>query len=154
LPLVFENVGILGVAMLQLNSKLAISMREIRFVYGTSTGPGGQHVNKVATKATLLFDVLHSDSLTPFQRNRILTKLSTRINKHGLLRVSSSKHRSQRANKEAATDRFVELLRDAIKPIQKRKKSRVPRASKKKRLQNKKKRGETKRLRGKVQPHD
>ncbi len=121
-------------------------------MYGTSSGPGGQHVNKVATKATLLFSVTNSASLTSYQRTRILNKLSTRINKEGTLRVSSSKHRSQRANRESALDRFSVLIREALAPLKKRRKTKVSRTQKQKRLENKKKRGQTKRLRSKVQP--
>jgi ribosome-associated protein len=138
--------------MIYISTALSVPKREVRFVYGTSSGPGGQHVNKVATKATLLFDVVNADSLSSTQRARIEQTLSTRMNKSGILRVASSKYRSQGANREATIERFCELIRDAIKPIKKRKKSNVPKSSKKKRLLHKKKRGETKRLRGKVQP--
>ncbi len=138
--------------MLFITAYVSIPKRELRFVYGTSTGPGGQHVNKVATKATLLFDVLNSEVLSAKQKKLVLLKLATRINKVGILRVSSSKHRSQRANKEVVLDRFADVLREAIKPVPRRKKSNVPHSSKKKRLSSKKKRAETKRLRGKVEP--
>ena len=84
--------------MLFVTSKLSIPSREIKYVYGTSSGPGGQHVNKVATKATLLFNVLNSDSLSPIQKVRVMDKLKTRINKLGVLRVVSSKFKSQKKN--------------------------------------------------------
>jgi ribosome-associated protein len=86
------------------------------------------------------------------QKQRIHNRHATRINKLGVLRVSSSKYRSQRANKEAAKSRFLELLQEALKPTRTRRKTKVPRSSKLKRLDSKKKRGEIKRLRGKVQP--
>jgi ribosome-associated protein len=138
--------------MLFVSLSLSVPKSEVRFVYGTSSGPGGQHVNRVATKATLLFDVAQAESLSVSQRRKITNALATRINKAGVLRVTSSKYRSQGANREAVIERFVELLCEAIKPIRKLKKSKVPRSSKKKRLQSKLQRGETKRLRGKVQP--
>ena len=122
-------------------------------MYGTSTGPGGQHVNRVATKATLLFDLNRATTLTNSHRRRLDIALATRINKEGVLRVSSSKYRSQKANRDAATERFVELLNIALTPAKKRKSTRVSRSQKKKRLEHKKKRSETKKLRGKVQPH-
>ena len=138
--------------MIYVSPKLSIPKREIQFVYGTSSGPGGQHVNKVATKATLRFDIWNATSLTQSQKHKIATLLATRINKAGILRVSSSKHRSQRANREVVLDRFAELLRQAIKPVRKRRTTKVPRSSKRKRLENKKRRGETKRGRGIVPP--
>ena len=139
--------------MIRITNTLSIPLREIRFVYGTSTGPGGQHVNRVATKATLLFDLNRTTTLTNSHRRRLDIVLATRINKEGVLRVSSSKYRSQKANREAATERFVELLNIALTPAKKRKSTRVSRSQKKKRLEHKKKRSETKKLRGKVQPH-
>jgi ribosome-associated protein len=139
--------------MIRITNTLSIPLREIRFVYGTSTGPGGQHVNRVATKATLLFDLNRATTLTNSHRRRLDIALATRINKEGVLRVSSSKYRSQKANREAATERFVELLNIALTPAKKRKSTRVSRSQKKKRLEHKKKRSETKKLRGKVQPH-
>jgi ribosome-associated protein len=139
--------------MIHITSTLSIPRREIRFVYGTSTGPGGQHVNRVATKATLLFDLNRATTLTNSHRRRLNVALVTRINKEGVLRVSSSKYRSQKANRDAATERFVELLNIALTPAKKRKSTRVSRSQKKKRLEHKKKRSETKKLRGKVQPH-
>jgi len=101
--------------MIQIHQSLSIPLREIQFVYGTSSGPGGQHVNKVATKATLLFSVPCSSSLSKTQQNRISNKLSTRINKEGVLRVTSSKYRSQRANRDAVIARFAELMLEALK---------------------------------------
>jgi ribosome-associated protein len=133
-------------------SKLSIPAREITFVYGTSTGPGGQHVNRVATKATLLFDINRSNSLTPLQKQRIHEKLKTRVNKLGVLRVASSKFKSQKNNRQVSIDRFIELIRESIKPVRKRKATKVPYSSKRKRVKAKKNRGETKRLRNKVQP--
>ena len=140
--------------MVRINNSLSIPARELRFVYGTSTGPGGQHVNRVATKATLLFDVYHSPSLSQAQRARLDTTLATRINTKGVLRVSSSKYRSQRANKEAAIERFTELVQNALEVKKIRTATKVTRAQKRKRLEQKKKRAQKKRLRGAVHPHD
>lgn len=137
--------------MIKVHQSLSIPLREIQFVYGTSSGPGGQHVNKVATKATLLFSVTCSTVLSKTQQNRICKKLSTRINKDGVLRISSSKYRSQRANREAVIARFAELLFEALKEPKKRKKTTISQSQKQKRLDQKKKRGETKRLRARVQ---
>ena len=139
--------------MIQIHQSLSIPLREIQFVYGTSSGPGGQNVNKVATKATLLFSVPCSSSLSKTQQNRISNKLSTRINKEGVLRVTSSRYRSQRANRDAAIARFAELMLEALKERKKRKKTFLSRSQKQKRLDQKKRRGETKRLRARVQPN-
>jgi len=138
--------------MIRINDHLSIPKREIQFVYGTSSGPGGQHVNKVETKATVLFSIDDSRSLSDSQKNRIKLKISTRINKSNVMRVSSSKYKSQIANRKAALKRFVELVEDALlKPV-KRVKSKIPKSQKMKRLENKRKRGDTKKLRLKVKP--
>lgn len=139
--------------MIHVTNKISIPLREISFVYGTSTGPGGQHVNKVATKATLLFDVRDSGSLTSAQKDAVCKQLRTRVNKSGVLRVSSSKYKSQKANREAAKARFGELLSAVLTVQKKRKRTRVSKTQKAKRLEQKKKQGEKKRLRGKVHPN-
>ena len=138
--------------MIYVSPKLSIPKREINFVFGTSSGPGGQHVNRVATKATLRFDIWNATTLTQAQKHRVASALATRINKEGILRVSSSKHRSQSANKEVVLERFAALMQEATKPIRKRRKTKVPPSSKIKRIENKKRRGETKRIRGKIPP--
>jgi ribosome-associated protein len=133
--------------MIQITPRLAIPTREFKFVATTGSGPGGQHVNRVATKIVLLWGVQTSTSLSDSQRHRIMQKLSTRINKAGILRVSSSKYRSQKANRTATIERFVVLLQDALKRKVIRKKTRVTRTQKGKRLDQKKRRSTTKALR-------
>ena len=133
--------------MIKITPTLSIPMRELKFVATTGSGPGGQHVNRVATKIVLLWDVHSSSAITRGNRNRILNKLSTRINNQGILRVSSSKHRSQKANRSATIERFIKLLQDALKRNVVRKKSRVTRTEKAKRLEQKKRRSCTKSLR-------
>ncbi len=59
----------------------AIVEHELRFTYSRSSGPGGQNVNRVETRVTLLFDVLRSPGLTEDEKRRIATQLATRINK-------------------------------------------------------------------------
>lgn len=120
---------------------------ELTFRTSRSSGPGGQNVNKVETRVTLLFDLAASPSLSDEQKAKIHAAYPGRINKEGVLRVTSSKHRSQSANREAATDRFHSLLSDALTPTAKRRKTRPTKKAKEKRLDEKRKRGEIKRLR-------
>ena len=140
--------------MIEIDKRIWIPKRELEFKFGTSSGPGGQHVNKVETKVTLLFHVQSSSVFSPQEKELLHERLSTRISKNGYLRVSSSKFRSQQGNREAVIERFCSLLRDAIKPVKQRKKSRVSKNQKLQRLNEKKKRAEQKRLRAKVQPDD
>ncbi len=57
--------------MIRINNNLSIDEAEVSFTYTRSPGPGGQNVNKVATKATLTFDVVHSPALTEGQRSKL-----------------------------------------------------------------------------------
>ena len=118
---------------------------ELRFEYAHSGGPGGQHVNKVATKAILLFDVEASPSLDDEQKARVRVKLATRINKEGILRVSCRRFRSRTMNRDAAVARFHELVEQALTIPKKRRKTRITRSQKAKRLDDKKKRARLKR---------
>ena len=100
--------------MIDVNKQLAIPEGEIEFRVSSSSGPGGQNVNRVRTRVTLLFDVGASTSLSDADRQRILARLKTRINKDGALQVSSQKHRTQEQNRTAAEQRLGELLREAL----------------------------------------
>lgn len=140
--------------MIRINASLSIPKREITFVYGVSSGPGGQHVNKVATKATLLFSIPSSRTLSISQKKRLHERLSTRVNKEGVLRVASSRFRSQKANKEAVTQRFASLVREALQEQKERKRTVVSKNQREKRIQEKKLTSAKKRLRAKMEPND
>jgi ribosome-associated protein len=114
---------------------------ELVFKASRSSGPGGQNVNKLNTRVTVLFDVAGSPSLSDEQKQQVLIGLSTRIDHSGILHVVSQKHRSQEANRRAAVERLQELVGNALKPKPVRKKTRPPRAARERRLQDKKQRG-------------
>lgn len=137
-----------------INENLSVPENEISFSFSTSSKPGGQNVNKVSTRATLLFDVANSAALTDRQREMILANLSTRINKNGILRVSSQKHRSQSENRRAAEERFVSLVAEAVRPRPKRKRTRKPASVRRKRLEAKRHRSRVKKLRARPKPPD
>ena len=130
--------------MIDVMPGVAIPETEIRFVASRSGGPGGQNVNKVSSRITLLFDVAASSSLDDAQKEKIAGRLATRINREGILQVSSQRHREQGMNRAAALERFADLLRDALTDAPPRRKTRVPRAAKKRRLEEKRKRAEIK----------
>ncbi len=135
--------------MVKITQKLEIPDEEIRFTFSRSSGPGGQNVNKVNTKATLRFDIDSTKSLTPEQKKVLKRRLHNRISRNGVLTVSSDRFRSQRANREEALRRFVELLNQALKPRPKRKKTSIPRAARERRLREKKHRSRIKAARRK-----
>jgi ribosome-associated protein len=137
---------------LVITSRLSIPMSEIEFRTSRSSGPGGQNVNKLETRVELLFDVARSSSLTDEQRDLLFSRLKSNIDKEGVLRVVSQESRSQWKNKQEAIEKFVQLLRDALKPRKIRRKTTATPLSREKRLMEKKCVSEKKRMRR--SPHD
>jgi len=135
--------------MIKIKDEILIGKDELSFTFSRSSKPGGQNVNKISSRVTLLFDVANSPSLSVEHKNQIMTHLRTRINKDGVLRIVAQLHRSQAANREAAVARFVELLQETLKPIKSRKKTRISFAAKKRRLNGKRRRSRLKQERTK-----
>ena len=132
----------------RINRSVSIPASEIRFRFSRSGGPGGQNVNKRDTKVELLFDVAGSPSLGPRRRERILRKLTSRIDSDGVLRLVVSEQRTQGRNREVAIERFRDLISDALKPDPPvRKATRPSKRAVERRISSKRKRGLTKRLR-------
>jgi len=134
-------------AMIEITRDTIINEDEFVFKVSRSSGPGGQNINKVNTRVTLLFDVANCGSLSGWQKQRILARLATRSDKNGVLRVTSQKFRTQGANRRAAVERLQQLLTDALKTRPIRKKSKVSYAAKQRRLEEKKRRSLLKRQR-------
>ena len=132
---------------LAISDNLQIPTSELHYRYSRSSGPGGQHVNRTASQVELIWDVMHSPSLSKTQRHRIAQALATRIDKEGKLHLTASEKRSQLQNKRAVTKRFVELLRMAIRPRKKRIPTTPSLSAQEKRLQEKHRRSEKKQMR-------
>lgn len=126
----------------------------LRFTFARSGGPGGQNVNKVASRVTLWFDLDNEPELSESQKARIRGKMGGRVNAHGQLFVVSMRHRTQAANRRAATERFYELLAGALDRPKPRKRTADPARTKRHRLDEKRKQGERKQLRGRVRRAD
>lgn len=133
--------------MIDICPGVSVSEHEINFTCERSPGPGGQNVNKVNTRVTLLFDVKSSTSLSTQQKNNLHQALNSRINQEGVLRIYSSKERTQLANRRAAVNRFIELLSGALTLPKPRKKTSVPASASRKRVDAKVQRGALKRSR-------
>ena len=112
----------------------------------------GQHVNKVSTRITLWFDVVNSPSLLSEDKELIINRLGSRVDKEGVLRVVSQSTRSRLSNREMAIERFAELLQAALRRLPARKKTRISRAAKERRLEEKKQRANLKTGRSKIIP--
>src|SRR5690349_19475346 len=129
---------------LEVTPELRIPFAELDYRASRSGGPGGQHVNTSSTRIELWWDLAHSPSLTPEQRERLLERLASRLDSEGRLRLVSSSSRSQFRNREDVTQRLQSLLSQALVPQKKRKPTKPSRAAKAARLEAKRRRAATK----------
>ena len=111
--------------------------REITFVATRSSGPGGQHVNKVSTRVELRFPVFSSGLLDEKEKALVHGSLKRYITMDGLLILQCQDERSQVKNKEKVLSRFYSLLARALTPRKKRKPTKPTAASRAKRLESK-----------------
>lgn len=126
-----------------------IYLNEIDFSAIRSQGPGGQHVNKVASAIQLRFDIPAS-SLPDYLKERLLQLNDSRISNDGVLVIKAQQHRSQKKNKDNALARLQSLIRGVLYTPKSRIATKPTKASQIKRINSKKKRGQLKKLRSKV----
>jgi ribosome-associated protein len=136
--------------MLSVTDTLSIPESELEERFVRSSGPGGQNVNKVATAVELRFDAAHSPVLSDDVRARLRKIAGTRMTDDGVLVVDARRHRTQAQNREDARERLAALVRQALVPPRRRRKTKPTRASVEKRITAKKLRAETKRSRGRI----
>jgi len=119
--------------------KTHLILNELNFKAIRSSGPGGQHANKVSSKIELTFDVLNSAILTEAQKQLLLKNLSSRLTKENVLILFCDESRSQHKNKEIVTERFLQIIKKGLTIPKKRKPTNPTKASVRKRLDGKKK---------------
>ena len=119
-------------------------LNEVKYRAVKSSGSGGQHVNKVATKVELYFNIQTSHFLNYKEKEKLKVVFRNRLNKNGILILSCSETRSQLKNKAIITKRFIEIIAEGLKEEKERIPTKVPRAVKQKRLLNKRKKSEKK----------
>ena len=139
--------------MIQVNDTIAIFENKIIYKAIRSSGPGGQHVNKVSTAVVLQYDITCHSYPEWFLIN-LKKNGGNLVSKNGVLNIKARSHRSQSRNKEDALKRMVYLFKQsAQKPIQ-RKKTKAPKRVNENRLLNKKKQSQKKQLRKPMGPDD
>jgi ribosome-associated protein len=124
---------------LLVNARLSIPRGELNHRASRAGGPGGQHVNTSSTRIEVTWNVRRSAALDDEQRARLETKLASRLDGEGNVRVVAQDMRSQSQNRERAESRLAELVAKALE-VQKRRKATKPgRGAREARLQDKKK---------------
>ena len=126
---------------IQVTRSVRLPRSEIEFRFSRSSGPGGQHAQKSDTRVEASFDVEASSALSEAQKRRVVGKAGP------VLRAIAQDERSQWRNRELATERLVESLREALRVPRRRRPTKPTKASRERRLEQKRRRSNTKRLR-------
>jgi len=122
---------------LEINANLEIPLSEVQWRFSRASAPGGQNVNKTATRVELLFDVVQSPSLTDTQKKHLCSRLGRLIDLEGVLHLYSQASSSQWQNRQDALARFRELLAHALRPTRARVHTRPSRTQKARRREEK-----------------
>jgi ribosome-associated protein len=123
--------------MLIVNSRVRVPRSEFEFSYARSSGPGGQNVNKVSSKAILRWGVLRSPSLPQDVRERFVKRFSNRLTVEGDLLVTSQRFRDQSRNIADCLEKLRHMLAEVAVPPVLRKRTRPTRSSGERRLEKK-----------------
>src|SRR6188508_1298262 len=118
--------------------------------FSRSSGPGGQNVNKVATRATLRFDLAGTQALSAVVKARLAALAPGRVTQGGELLLSSDRYRDQGRNLAECRQRLATLIRKALVPPKLRRPTRPKRAAVDRRLAEKRDQGVRKRERRRV----
>jgi ribosome-associated protein len=126
---------------IRVTRSVVLPRSEIELRTSRSSGPGGQHAQKSETRVEAVFDVEASTALSDAQKRRVVAKAGP------VLRAIAQDERSQLRNKDLATERLIEVLREALRVPRRRVPTKPSAASRERRLEQKKRRSQVKRLR-------
>ena len=138
--------------MLVVHPRLKIPLKEFRFTFARSSGPGGQNVNKVNTKATLRWPVIRSRSLPEAVRRRLVAKYGRRISQDGDMVITSQRFRDAGRNVADCLEKLRRMLAEAATAPKPRKATKPTRSSIERRLAAK--RRHSRRKQDRRRPHE
>ena len=136
-----------GTSGIRVNEDLLIPRSELDFRTSRSSGAGGQHVNKTSSRVEISWNITRSSVVSDEQRERLMSRLGSRISEEGAIRVVASDTRSQLRNRETAERRLGETIARALVVQKRRKATKRPRSANEARLTEKKKHSDKKRER-------
>ncbi|MCW9037510.1 alternative ribosome rescue aminoacyl-tRNA hydrolase ArfB [Altibacter sp.] len=113
-------------------------IKECDFKAVRSSGPGGQHANKTASKVEVTFNIIASEALTSIEKERLQKKLESRISSDGAIQLQCGETRSQHKNKALVIERLIALLKKHLKVAKPRKKTKPSKSAMERRLKTKK----------------
>jgi ribosome-associated protein len=133
--------------MLDVDGKLSIPLTEFDLSFARSSGPGGQNVNKVNSKAVLYWDIGKSPSIPEPVRQRFLARYHHRVAAGDIVVIQSDEYRDQRRNVDACMAKLADMLRSVLTPPKPRKPTKPTKGSVQRRITDKKRSGEKKKNR-------
>ena len=138
--------------MIKITDSIYINESEVKESFIRSSGPGGQHVNKVATAVQLRFNAKYSGNISAKVYKRLRAIAGSKLTEDGILIIVSREHRSQSQNRRVALEKLISLLQQAAKKQKHRTPTRPSQASVEKRLRNKRLQSEKKKSRRNIDP--
>lgn len=132
------------------NARCTIPPRDLTWRAVKASGPGGQNVNKVATKVELRFDLPGTEALGIMAKRCFREAFGTRLDAEGFAVVTSQATRVQSRNLEDAREKLADMIRQALVVPKRRRKTKPSKRAKRRRVENKRRQGDKKRTRGRV----
>lgn len=123
--------------MIFINETIQIPDEQLEWSFARSGGPGGQNVNKVASKATLRWNFSNSNALTAEMKDRLQMKYPSRVTNEGELVITSQKTRDQDRNKQDCLEKLIAIIRSVLVVPKPRKKTKPTKASQARRVAEK-----------------